>query len=132
MTTKRWIVYGVAGTLGLGVLAGAAVATATAMELRTDDGTVLDGGAVEVAHRGGGDRTPAPGAGPVSPTAPGGVPLPAKPNTGIASAASPADAPVQSVAPVPAVEPAPPVAVSAVSAVSAASAASVPSAASSD
>lgn len=47
MAVNRWVKYGVSGALGLGVLAGAATMAASAMELRTDDGTVLDGGGVD-------------------------------------------------------------------------------------
>lgn len=44
---KRWIAYGVSGVLGLGVIAAAATVTAQAMELRTDEGSVIDGGGIE-------------------------------------------------------------------------------------
>lgn len=62
---KRWIAYGVGGALGVGVLAGAAALTAQAMELRTDDGTVLDGGGIEADLLPGVVVLPSPSATPV-------------------------------------------------------------------
>lgn len=52
MAAQRWIVYGLSGVVGVAVLAGAATLTATAMELRTDDGTVLEGGGVDAGRLG--------------------------------------------------------------------------------
>ena len=46
MNMKKWITYGVTGVVGLGVLAGGAVAAASTMDLRTDDGNVVPGGAI--------------------------------------------------------------------------------------
>lgn len=43
---KKWIAYGVTGAVGIGVLAGGAVAAASSMDLRTTDGTVVPGGAI--------------------------------------------------------------------------------------
>ncbi len=62
---KRWIAYGVGGALGIGVLAGAAALTAQAMELRTDDGTVLDGGGIEADLSPAVQATPSPAVTPV-------------------------------------------------------------------
>lgn len=39
-----WVAYGVTGVIGLGVLAGAATAAASAMDLRSADGTTIPGG----------------------------------------------------------------------------------------
>jgi hypothetical protein len=39
-TTKRWIVIGATGTLGLGLVAGGATAAAHAVEIRAVRGTV--------------------------------------------------------------------------------------------
>lgn len=46
MKTRKWIAYGATGLLGLGVFAGTATLAANAMELRTDDGAVLQEGAI--------------------------------------------------------------------------------------
>jgi len=43
---KKWIAYGVTGAVGLGLVAGGASAMASAMDLRTTDGTVVPGGAI--------------------------------------------------------------------------------------
>lgn len=44
MKSKKWIVYGATGVIGLGLLAGGAAAAATAMDLRDAEGTTLPGG----------------------------------------------------------------------------------------
>lgn len=113
MAAKKWVMYGVSGALGLGVLAGAATLTASAMELHTNDGNVLDGGGVDAGTIGGVDKvgegpqvtpsptpsetsapapttskTPSPGANTSTPPAPAPVPVdPASPIS-IPSAAS--------------------------------------------
>lgn len=46
MNVKKWIAYGATGAVGLGVIAGGAVAAASTMDLRTQDGTVVPGGAI--------------------------------------------------------------------------------------
>lgn len=46
MNKKKWIFTGVAGIVGLGVVAGGAAATASTMDLKTTDGTVIPGGAI--------------------------------------------------------------------------------------
>jgi hypothetical protein len=43
---QKWIVYGVTGAMGIGVIAGGAAAAASAMELRTTDGTTVPGGVI--------------------------------------------------------------------------------------
>ncbi|RZI80226.1 MAG: hypothetical protein EOO67_19650, partial [Microbacterium sp.] len=43
---KKWIAYSVTGAVGLGLVAGGATAMASAMDLRTTDGTVVPGGAI--------------------------------------------------------------------------------------
>ncbi len=43
---QKWIVYGVTGAMGIGVLAGGAAAAASAMDLRTTDGTTVPGGVI--------------------------------------------------------------------------------------
>lgn len=46
MNVKKWIAYGATGALGLGVIAGGAAAAASTMDLRTQDGAVVPGGAI--------------------------------------------------------------------------------------
>ena len=46
MNKKKWIFTGVAGVVGLGIVAGGAAATASTMNLQTTDGTVIPGGAI--------------------------------------------------------------------------------------
>jgi hypothetical protein len=45
-TKQKWIAYGLTGVVGIGVIAGGAAATASAMDLRTTDGTIVPGGAI--------------------------------------------------------------------------------------
>lgn len=45
--TKKWIVLGTAGALGLAVLGGGAAAIASTMDLRSSNGTVLPGGSID-------------------------------------------------------------------------------------
>ena len=45
-TKQKWIAYGLTGVVGIGVIAGGAAATASAMDLRTTDGTTVPGGAI--------------------------------------------------------------------------------------
>lgn len=51
--TKKWITYGVAGALGLGIVAGGAVAAAQALDLRTSSGVPIDGERALTARDGG-------------------------------------------------------------------------------
>lgn len=44
MKTKKWIVYGATGVVGLGLIAGGATAAAAAMDLRDAEGATLPGG----------------------------------------------------------------------------------------
>lgn len=46
MNVKKWVTYGVTGVVGLGIIAGGAAAAASAMDLRTEDGNVVPGGAI--------------------------------------------------------------------------------------
>src|SRR5690606_36544676 len=46
MNKKKWIFTGVAGVVGLGIVAGGAAATASTMNLQTTDGTAIPGGAI--------------------------------------------------------------------------------------
>lgn len=46
ITNKKWMVYGVAGAVGLSLVGGAAAATAASMNLNTTDGSVVPGGPV--------------------------------------------------------------------------------------
>src|SRR5690606_3309868 len=46
MNVKKWIAYGATGAVGLGVIAGGAAAAASTMDLRTQDGAVVPGGAI--------------------------------------------------------------------------------------
>ncbi|GAA2534945.1 hypothetical protein GCM10009860_14110 [Microbacterium mitrae] len=67
MATKKWVLYGVSGALGVGLIAGAATLTAAAMELHTNDGNVLDGGGVDagtIGLVGSNGSTPSPSATP--------------------------------------------------------------------
>lgn len=43
---KKWIIYGVTGLAGIGIVAGGATAAAASMDLRTTDGTTVSGGAL--------------------------------------------------------------------------------------
>lgn len=122
--TKRWIVIGASGTLGLGLVAGGAMAAANAFELRDVPGTVQLEQAATVS-----EQAPAT-------TAPAVTPSPATPSAPTApTAASPAEAP-QAVSPVSPVTPASPMTpsspVTPASPASPASAPSAPSAASAD
>ncbi|MGO1770562.1 MAG: hypothetical protein ACTHZX_11465 [Microbacterium sp.] len=44
--SRKWIAYGVTGALGVAVLSGGAVAMASAMDLRTASGDVLENGVI--------------------------------------------------------------------------------------
>ena len=46
MNKKKWIFTGVAGVVGLGIVAGGAAATASTMNLQTTNGTVIPDGAI--------------------------------------------------------------------------------------
>lgn len=46
MNKKKWITYGLTGAIGLSVFAGGAAVAASSMDLRTDEGTVVPGGAI--------------------------------------------------------------------------------------
>ncbi|MGF3054271.1 hypothetical protein ACQUSY_09980 [Microbacterium sp. YY-03] len=125
MAAKKWVMYGVSGVLGLGVLAGAASLAASAMELHTNDGNVLDGGGVDAGtivtvDKNGSTQspkptpsvtpspsvTPAPGAGTGGP-----APAPPAPAPPAPAPAPPAPAPAPPApAPVP-VDPASPISV---------------------
>lgn len=126
MAGKKWVMYGVSGVLGLSVLAGAASITASAMELHTNDGNVLEGGGVDAGTIGAVDKkddrarptaSPQPTASPT--VAPTRAPAPGQ------SADDPVQAPADPAPPAPA-----PVPVDPASPISVASAESVASAAS--
>lgn len=46
MSKKKWIAYGVTGMVGLGVVAGAAAATASTIDMQTTEGTIVPGGVI--------------------------------------------------------------------------------------
>lgn len=108
MAAKKWVMYGVSGALGLGVLAGAATLTASAMELHTNGGNVLDGGGVDAGTIGGADKvgdrpqvTPSPTPSDTSSAAPttSATPSPGA-NTSTPDPAPPAPVPVDPASPI--------------------------------
>ncbi len=46
MNGKKWVAYGVTGLVGIGIISGGAAAVASSMDLRTEQGTVVPGGAI--------------------------------------------------------------------------------------
>jgi len=131
MNSKKWIFTGVAGVVGLGIVAGGAAATASTMNLQTTDGTVIPGGAINERASVLDGKTvqlrqtnsavtvvSAPSAANVDSTA--SVPSPA-------TAPSPAPTPASAPSPAPSPASAPSPAPSPVSAPTAASVASAPS-----
>ncbi|MGR0220211.1 hypothetical protein [Agromyces sp. ZXT2-6] len=122
--TKRWIVIGASGTLGLGLVAGGALAAANAFELRDVPGTVQPEQAGTVSGETPAGIAPASTSSPATPTA--------STAPSASTAASPTQAP-QSVSPATPVSAAtPPTPASPVTPASAASAPSAASAASAD
>lgn len=119
MSASRWVKFSVTGALGLGAIAGAAAMTAAAMELRTDNGTVLDGGGVDATTiqptpgDGASDAKPANGSTstklkPSATPSPSPSAIPTQPPVEPPAPPAPAPAPAPP-APAPAPAPAPPV-----------------------